>query len=700
MSFQSLCWIAFLGLLFPVDLVGQGNLRVVTMRNGTEYIGLTATVDSFASDVLNPWHNAHQIGLVNDGLRRILFNINSVGSDTPLDPDHPFANPTIFEIPQRVHNGSTKGYGQLQFGPFDENGHRRVRATTNEGSSQFIQGITELSPHWCEVKTLADRNGTRLRNWTMRISTNSVPPATIRNLLNRQITDRKNPAEYFAIVDFFRESEQYTKALDELSFIQQQFPDLAERIEEQKTAVRQIRARQWKRQIQERINVGQPKLADQMLLATEKGGVANEILFEMTALQQGLKRDQANVEATKKLLFKLIDRIQNGEPSDELEQEQLPMVQRFREELDSELSPENVNRLTGFKDVASDSETTDLQKLSRAISGWFLSSNQATENFAVSQSFYVVRDLVKEYLTTDQPNRRREILEELKKYEGGEPQYLASMIAQMVPPLAPDLSEYDFNEPLTYSVDVASPAAVKEPYKFKYHVQLPPEYSPYRRYPCILTLPDGRNVERQIQRWCGPYDPNLGIRVGQAMRNGYIVVCVDWKLPEQFEYRYSAVEHTAVMKALVGAMKRFSVDTDRVFISGHGFGADAAYDIGISHPEHWAGVIGISGKISRYPILYRDHKHVRLPIYCVVGEKDLNSKEHSVDAWNRWLPSQSYFETTVVEYIGRSNESFLEEIVEVFKWARGYRRQLPGPTGFAVEKCKVLRPWGQLLLVL
>ena len=528
----------------------------------------------------------------------------------------------------------------------------------------------------------------------MRIATAAVPPATIRNLLNRQITDRKNPADYFSIVDFFRESEQYGKALEELSFIRERFPDLTERIKEQQTAIRQIRARQWKRQVEERADAGQPDLAATMLRAfTDKEGVANEILIEMADLQQELLDADRRVQAAKEPLFELIDQFLNGQFKDKLEQEQLPMAQRFRDELESELSINNLDRLAAFQLTAADDGTTALQKLSRALSGWFLGSNQATENFAISQSFYTVRDLVKEFLTTKQPKRRREIVEELKKYEGGEPKYLAAMIAQMVPQEAPDLSEYDFNEPLTYSFEVESPPAVEQPYTFKYHVQLPPEYSPYRSYPCILTLPDAKNPEQQLRRWCGPYDPKLKLRVGQAMRNGYIVVCLDWKLPGQVEYRYSAVEHEAVMTAFTNSLRQFSIDTDRVFISGHGFGADAAYDIGISHPEHWAGIIGISGRISRYPVLYRDHKHVRLPIYSVVGEKDLNTKEESSEAWNRWLPSKSFFECTVVEYKGRSDEAFLEEILEIFKWTRGYVRKLPGPNGFEVDECKVLRPW-------
>ena len=394
MNFSRLYLMLFvLGLIPSLQLLGQNDLRVVTMKNGAEYIGRTATVDSFASDALNPWQNSHQIGLVNDGLRRILFNINSASNNTPLDPDHPYANPTVFKIPQRVYGGASKGFGNLQFGPFDLNGHRRVRVTSSEGTSEFVQGITELTPHTCEVQTLSERKRAGLRNWTMRIATGSVPPATIRNLLDRQITDRKNPAEYFAIVDFFRESEQYKKAIQELSMIQQLFPDLSGQIAEQQAAINQVRARQWKRQVEERIAAGQPKLALNMLRVFETDGVAPEILVEMRDLQKGLENDEPRVAASKGRVFALIDKFLGGEFANELEPSQKPMVQRFRDELESELSPDNVDRLASFNQFASDEGSTALQKLSLAISGWFLGSNQATENFAVSQSFYIVRDL-------------------------------------------------------------------------------------------------------------------------------------------------------------------------------------------------------------------------------------------------------------------------------------------------------------------
>ena len=48
------------------------------------------------------------------------------------------------------------------------------------------------------------------------------------------------------------------------------------------------------------------------------------------------------------------------------------------------------------------------------------------------------------------------------------------------------------------------------------------------------------------------------------------------------------------------ACKRFSIDIDRVFLSGHSMGGDAAWDIGLAHPDLWAGVIPIVAAADKY----------------------------------------------------------------------------------------------------
>ena len=59
----------------------------------------------------------------------------------------------------------------------------------------------------------------------------------------------------------------------------------------------------------------------------------------------------------------------------------------------------------------------------------------------------------------------------------------------------------------------------------------------------------------------------------------------EWAAENQHQYDYSGREHGVVLACYRDACKRFSIDTDRVFLSGHAMGGDAAWDMGLSHPD-------------------------------------------------------------------------------------------------------------------
>ena len=105
----------------------------------------------------------------------------------------------------------------------------------------------------------------------------------------------------------------------------------------------------------------------------------------------------------------------------------------------------------------------------------------------------------------------------------------------------------------------------------------------HRRYPAIVTLHGAtKTPEQQIDWWAG-----------QASRYGYIIIAPQWAAEHQTQYQCSLREHTVVLDCLRAAFQRFSIDTDRVFLSGYSMGGDAAWDIGLAHPDLWAGVIPI-----------------------------------------------------------------------------------------------------------
>jgi hypothetical protein len=150
-------------------------------------------------------------------------------------------------------------------------------------------------------------------------------------------------------------------------------------------------------------------------------------------------------------------------------------------------------------------------------------------------------------------------------------------------------------------------------------------------------------------------------------------------------YDYSAEVHNRVQNALRDARQRFNIDSDRVFLSGHGGGGDAAFDIGMSHPDLFAGVIPIAGVCDKYCKWYwKNGKHTNW--YVVTGELDRDSLARNSREMNRML--RYGYDLVYAEYSGRGFESYYEEIHRIFEWMELHKR-MPEPREIDVE---VLRP--------
>jgi pimeloyl-ACP methyl ester carboxylesterase len=152
-----------------------------------------------------------------------------------------------------------------------------------------------------------------------------------------------------------------------------------------------------------------------------------------------------------------------------------------------------------------------------------------------------------------------------------------------------------------------------------------------------------------------------------------------WSATGATSYRFSADEHASVLNSLRDATKRFSVDTDRVFLSGLAAGADAAWDIGLAHPDLWAGVIPVCPQVDnskdtdRYISWYRDNAR-GLPFYFVFGEKDgLPLTARFGKLAEDYIRGRGY-DCAFVEYQGRGLEDYFEEVIEMFRWMELYRR--------------------------
>jgi hypothetical protein len=554
--------------------------------------------------------------------------------------------------------------------PFDEFGRRIYEMQSTEGPLAVVQGITQVTPLYTKVEGLM--GGPRSIVWDMRIATSSIPRETLSRILTASVK-RDDLEGRLQVVSLYLQSERYRDAGNELEQIVKDFPERKD-LEQEIRQLRQLGARLILKEIKLRHAAGQQDRAQALLAQFPTEGVSGETLQEVRELLDQYTSDDAQRKKVVEQLITQVAKIQdpNGRK----------LAEDFAKEIEADVNEDAIKRLASFERLLDDAAMTPDQKVALAISGWLVGANQATDNFQIAVSLANIRDYVRNYLSEPLLQKRSQLAGELRDMEGATVERVAQMLKLMKPPLqtapsaarGPGQFEFELN-------------GLEDEPDSRYVVQLPPEYDPLRRYPTIVALADaGVSPEQMLDFWSGPADKTRGgERIGQATRHGYIVIAVDWLQPQQFSYQYSAREHHAVLGALRDACRRFSVDTDRVFLSGHGVGGDAAWDLAIAHPDLWAGVIPVCAIANRYVGRYAQNARY-VSWYVIDGELDGDKMSHNAQELDRYLKPN--IDATVVEYLGRGYEPFGDEIQRIFEWMAVRERVMPKEIEYVT-----LRPW-------
>lgn len=608
-----------------------------------------------------------RIGFVDDDLRRTFFpkrQVREVGQDDAARAVE------RFRLHQRTAQAgrTVQSVGPaIRIQPFDEYGRRIFTMQTLRGPEDVIQGITELTPSWAKVEGVK-------HVWDMRIATSSIPPDVLAKILNHQI-DPKDLEQRKRIARFYLQAERYEDAYEELQRILKDFaatPDIKDQLDPSIRAIRQLGAQRLLGELKLRRDAGQHRLVLEKFQTFPSEGVAGEILQAVREMLQEYQAQETQRTETLAQFDQLTAKIE-----DETARKK---IQPIREELHAGLNLNTLDRMAAFRRMAGDDTLTPEEKVALAVSGWLVGSNSAVVKLPVALSLYRVRWLVLEYLNAPDMLSRSRVFDQFHSEEAAVPSLVAALLAHMKPPLETPPVE---GKPGFYELEV--PGLGDAP-PVPYLVQLPPEYDPYRRYPTIVTLHGAGNTpEQQVDWWAGAWTEQ-GFRFGQASRYGYIVVAPAWTTEHQKQYDYSAREHSGVLDTLRDACRRFSIDTDRVFLTGHSMGGDAAWDIGLAHPDLWAGVIPVVAKADRYCALYWPNAEL-VPYYFVCGELDGRKMIENARDLDRYLNRN--YNCTVVEYRGRGHEHFSDEIQRLFDWMGRFRRNF-FPREFTV---KTMRRW-------
>ena len=193
----------------------------------------------------------------------------------------------------------------------------------------------------------------------------------------------------------------------------------------------------------------------------------------------------------------------------------------------------------------------------------------------------------------------------------------------------------------------------------------------------LIVLHDaGEKARHQLDRWSE-----------LASEHGYILVAPTWDAgagPAGANYTYSVKEHAAVVETLRDLRRRFRVDSDRVFLFGLGQGGSMAFDVGLGHPDLFAGVMPMSAG----PEYFADRcwrNGQNLPFYVVSGDRTGETANKELKStFEHWITRG--FPMIWVLYRGRGPDFFSGEMPNIFDWMRPKRRAFPlqqlGTNGF------------------
>lgn len=561
------------------------------------------------------------------------------------------------EIPQRVPEGGRRVGsigGILAATPFDEYGRRILSLATAAGRLDVVQGITTITPQWTAVEGLVTDQTYRI---DMRLATSSIPRETLRRVIEKQI-DQHDIDQRLQFVRLLLQATRYREAAVELEQLTKDFPNATD-LRDQQQSLARLAAGQLLDEIRLRQRAGQDRLVIQLLESFPAGDGTGELLQAVAEIRDEYRERLDRAGRLVALLREQAGRIEDARDRQ--------IVADLTDEIAAQLTFTSLNRLAVFERVAGDGQLTAEQSLALGLSGWLAGADRSQINLKLALSMAQVRKLLRDYLTASD-DQRGDLRRQLADEEAFDPPTVAAVAAQMLPPLpAPEPD----GEGL-FTLNISQPASAESPAKtFPCLVQLPPEYDARRRYPAIISLHAAWSTPlNQIEWWAGMPDKQ-GRRSGQAARNGTIIIAPAWADTNQQSYGFTAKEHATVLTALREASRRFSIDSDQVFLSGHSLGGDAAWDIGLAHPDLWAGVVVIAGKAGRYINHYHPNAEL-LPLYLVSGELDQASFTANEMDIDRYLVKN--YDITYVEYRGRGHEHFSDEIIRVFDWMSRRKR--------------------------
>jgi pimeloyl-ACP methyl ester carboxylesterase len=639
------------GLVSPASRGALGD--VVVLKNGMVYRG--------ESDKDVPLVHIY------DGLKRVLVRETKVQKiDTQDSPEK--LEQFLPQQPLKIQGGEMPATAIiLQATPWDETGRRTFKyiGPRSKKTIAMTQGIIALNPVSARFRGID-------AHWQGQIATSQIPKPSVLALLGK--LDQTNEEHRLHVVRFLIQSHWFVEAKAELDRLAKDFPELSEKVRGVRQTVLEIEAQSLFHEIDVRRQALQFKEVHSRLKKFPVDGIPGAM---QVAVRDAIRREETQA-ALDKALADSIQKTFDALPSTV----RGVWKNRFTDVLTgvSEAPDAVRDRLAAFEKGKDESTLSTEQKFALAMSGWVAGPERALSDLESADSLWSARASVRSALANSQGIDpaillnlgSTEIVDPATKAKKTLDVPFVARIAQLSPPPLADASVVPGQPKLLRVRDDPNPDQPTE-----YSVLLPPEYHPSRSYPAIVALhcsgaaSPAERTQAAIRWWSA-----------EATRRGYIVIAPEYTLRDQpLDYRYTESEHAAVELSLRDALRRFAIDSDRVFLGGSLMGGHMAWDFGLGHPDLFAGVVVISGVPAKYVWPYRENTK-RVPFYVVMG--DLGEGDAKIRfEFCKGLIVDNY-DVICTEFYQRGVEDFPEETPTIFDWMDRHTRE-PFPKSFAVK---------------
>jgi poly(3-hydroxybutyrate) depolymerase len=598
---------------------------------------------------------------MDDGARRILFPIPQVQEVLELKPEQIKEQVKIFlKVPTPGGGPLLPGWEFESISDWDPGTcGRTFKVKTPTGRLNMEQRFSLINAYCMLGVTVGYA-------WEFGFLTQEFDPKLVRAMVERYLIEKtpiKEPERRLKVATFLRQAGWYDMADRELQTLAEKFPDQEEAVKRYRAELLTQKCDLLAEGVERMFRVGQHERAQGYLEEFTKDEEMAKALSDKWRLpMQDLKSKYAALLA------------------------QLPQAQQFLKDfpkytanrtvwsaackmIDEELHIDSIGRLKTFLELAPQhaKELKEGKKptqkteeiLALAVSGWLQGDGAAVTDANFAITLYRTREFVLNYLRTDSPTSRNELLASFVKRNDVPADVLVRLIRQLPPTHAYD-KKLDATEPTKVSIDNDLPKSDGG----SYYLQLPPEYNPQRSYPVAILLQSQREkADVLVKRW-----------QFEAAKHGFILVAPLWGgTGLQPKYRYTKDEQAIVLDTLRDVRRRFNVDSDRVFLFGWQQGANAAFDIGLAHPDQFAGISPMNGDVSGFPYKYWSNAQF-LPMYIVEGDRNGYAKSTRV-VLKDWLRGQ--YPVLYLEYKGRSSEWYSAEVPHIMDWMSRKKRVHP-----------------------